>query len=269
MTTPPTHVTKATLLALLGVAVFAMPGLAQEAIKPSDRPVGASFVENFDRLDRKTWVVSHGWNNGKHQNCDWSKRQVALKDGIVKMRYSKQKTKQREFACAEIQTKTRFTYGSFEVRMKSAAGPGLNSAMFTYIGPVHKQPWDEIDFEVLGKDPSKVQLNQYIDGKGGNEKLADVPGGADKGFHDYAFVWEKQRLRYYIDGELVHTVDDPAKIPSHAAKIYVSLWASETLPGWLGTFKDPGEQFVEVDRIAYTALGDECQFPESVVCAGE
>lgn len=261
-----------TRLGPLGLTLLAATGLVTVAapqVSADEKPLGTSFVETFDRLDRKRWDVSDGWSNGAHQNCTWSKRQVAVADGILKLRFIRQKAKDRDYSCAEIQTKPRFGYGTFEVRMKAAKGAGLNSAMFTYIGPMHKQPWDEIDFEVLGKNPSEVQLNQYVNGKGGNEKLAPVAGGADQGFNDYAFVWEKDRLRYFINGQLVHTVDDPTKIPSHPAKIMLSLWGSDTLKAWLGAFADPGTAMVEVDRIAYTAPGDECQFPQSVVCSGQ
>ncbi len=42
---------------------------------------GASFVENFDKLDRGRWYISDGWSNGAHQNCAWSKGQVSVSDG--------------------------------------------------------------------------------------------------------------------------------------------------------------------------------------------
>ena len=248
------------VLATIGAAALAAPAAAQE------KPLGTSFVENFDRLDRKRWFISDGWDNGAYQNCTWLKRNVAVADGVLKLNYGAQKTKDRAYGCAEVQTNPRFGFGTFEVRLKAAKGAGLNSSMFSYIGPVHKQPWDEIDFEVLGKDPSKVQLNQYVDGKGKNEKVVPVAGGADQAFNDYAFVWEKDRLRYFINGELVHTVTDPKAIPSRPQKIYLAIWASETLKDWLGRFVDPGKVALEVDRVSYTAPGDACQFPASVAC---
>ena len=152
-----------------------------------------SFVDNFSNLDRSRWFVSDGWNNGNHQNCTWSKDLVRLSDGVLSLSFEKRKLKDREFACAEIQTKQRYGYGVYEARMKTDSGSGLNAAFFTYIGPQDKKPWDEIDFEVLTKDPSKVQVNSYIQGKPKNGKLVDVEGGADKGFNDYGFVWEKDR----------------------------------------------------------------------------
>ena len=247
-------------LAAILAATFSVPAFAQEGA------TGASFVENFDRLDTSFWYVSDGWNNGAHQNCTWSKDQVHVKDGVLSLTFEKRKLGERDFACGEIQTRKRFGYGTYEVRMKTADGSGLNSAFFTYIGPADKKPHDEIDFEVLGKNPAKVQLNQYVSGKGGNEALADVPGGANRGFNDYAFVWEKARLRYYVNGRLVHEVTDATKLPVNAQKIFVSLWGTDTLSNWMGAFSYTAPTSMQIDRIAFTAPGDKCQFSESVAC---
>jgi Beta-glucanase/Beta-glucan synthetase len=233
---------------------------AQEGAK------GKSFVEEFDRLDTTFWYVSDGWNNGPHQNCTWSKRQVALQGGAVELHFTEAKTGERDYACGEIQTRARYGYGTYEVRMKAATGSGLNSAFFTYIGPVDKKPHDEIDFEVLGKNTNEVQINQYVAGKGGNEKLVPVAGGADNSFNNYAFIWEKDRLRYFVNGELVHEVTDGSKIPSNAQKIFLSLWGSDRLQNWMGPFSYAQPSSMSVERLAFTALGEECRFPESVLC---
>lgn len=227
---------------------------------------GGSFVETFDRLDTSVWFVSDGWNNGGHQNCTWSKEQVRIAKGGLQLGFMEGATGDRDYACGEIQTRKRFGYGAYEVRMKAASGTGLNSAFFTYIGPVDKKPHDEIDFEVLGKNAGQVQLNQYVSAKGGNEKLVPVSSGADKGFNDYAFIWEPDRIRYFVNGQLVHEVTDKAKIPSNAQKIFLSLWGSDTLRDWMGAFSYSGPTSMAVERIAFTALGEDCRFPESVLC---
>lgn len=227
-----------------------------------------SFVDNFSSFDRSRWFVSDGWTNGAHQNCTWSKDLVRLSDGVLSLGFEKRKLKDREFACAEVQTKQRYGYGVYEARMKTDTGSGLNAAFFTYIGPQDKQPWDEIDFEVLTKDPSKVQVNSYIQGKPKNGKLVDVEGGADKDFNDYGFVWEKDRLRWYVNGKLVHEVTNPDELPTHPQKIFFSLWGSDKLTNWMGAFADPGRKVnMQVKRIAFTALGQPCQFPESLACS--
>lgn len=230
---------------------------------------GESFLEEFDELASDRWYVSDGWSNGDHQNCTWSKDQVSVEDGVLSLGFATEGYKDRDNVCGEVQTHERYGYGTYEVRMKAVEGSGLNTGFFTYIGPVHKKPHDEIDFEVLGKDPSRVQVNQYVDGKNvGDEELVEVPGGAASEFNDYAFVWEEGRIAWYVNGELVHEATDPDKLPSHASKIYLSLWGSDTLTSWMGAFEAPGEPVAaQIERVAFTAPGDDCQFPESVACA--
>ncbi|MGX8010514.1 endo-1,3-1,4-beta-glycanase ExoK [Mesorhizobium sp. ORM8.1] len=257
---------------LAAAATFAVAPTAVRAEEPSTAagPMQSapSFVDNFSNFDRSRWFVSDGWSNGAHQNCTWSKDLVRLSDGALSLGFEKRKLKDREFACAEIQTKQRYGYGVYEARMKTGTGSGLNAAFFTYIGPQDKKPWDEIDFEVLTKDPSKVQVNSYIQGKPKNGKLVDVEGGADKGFNDYGFVWEKNRLRWYVNGKLVNEVTNPDELPTNSQKIFFSLWGSEKLTNWMGAFADPGNKVtMEVKRVAFTALGEPCQFPESLACS--
>lgn len=250
-----------TSFALLGAGLLPLAANAQE-----DKANGKSFVDNFDHLDPLYWYVSDGWNNGAHQNCTWSKGQIDVTNGMLQLHLTQQKLGQRNYACGEVQSIKRYGYGTYEARIKSATGTGLNSAFFSYIGPQDKKPWDEIDFEVLGKNTGEVQTNQYINGKGGNEKLTPVAGGANQGFNDYAFVWEKDRLRYYLNGKLVQEVTDPSKIPTHAQKIFLSLWGTDTLSGWMGKFAYTQPALMQVDRVAFTAAGDKCQFAESVAC---
>lgn len=246
------------------LVVSLVPGLSAAHAQDT----GKSFVEAFANLNKKRWYVSDGWSNGGHQNCTWSAGQVNLSDGKLVLSFAPQKTKDRNYVCGEIQTNARFGYGTYEARIKAAAGSGFNTSFFSYIGPAQKQPWDEIDFEFLGKDPSKVQLNSYVNGKGGHEKLVEVPGGANSGYNDFAFVWEKDRLRYYVNGHLVHTVTDPAALPTHPQKIYLSLWASDKMKSWLGAFEPPEAPVsAEFTRVAFTALGEPCQFKDSVACS--
>lgn len=249
------------LFLCLSAPAFAAGTQAETAAKAQP------FLDNFDTLDKSRWYISDGWTNGSHQNCTWSKKEVKDEDGHLVLSFDKKQYKDRAYSCAEIQTKKRFSYGVYEARMKTGSGSGLNAAFFTFIGSADKQPHDEIDFEVLTKNPDKVQVNAYASGKGKNEKLVDVKGGTNTAFHDYAFVWEPDRIRWYVDGELVNTITDPAKIPTHPQKIFFSLWGSDNMTGWMGRFQDPESPVtLTVDRVAFTPLGEACQFKGSLAC---
>ena len=67
-----------------------------------------------------------------------------------------------KFSGAELYTKESFTYGRFEARMKMAYAPGCISSMFLYYNDSYKgggKVWNEIDIEVIGKDPNSFQSN--------------------------------------------------------------------------------------------------------------
>ena len=235
---------------------------------------GASFHDGFERLDNDRWYLSDGWSNGAHQNCEWRAGNAVAGDGTLRLVYgpnAADANTDRAFACAEVQTKERFGFGTYEARLRAVGRSGYNSAFFSYIGPTDGVPHDEIDFEVLGRDAARVQLNRYVDGKGGHEQMVPVPGGADAEFHDYAYVWEPGRLRWYVDGTLVGEATDAATIPASPMKIFASLWAGETSPDWLGRFDGPlvedDRPTMEIDWIAYTAPGEACLFPDSITCA--
>lgn len=261
-----TTISSAARRSILTFAFSFMLGASGSGALAQDKPAGSSFVEEFDHLDTSFWYVSDGWSNGAHQNCTWSKTQVRVEGGKVHLGFEAGNAGDRKYVCGEIQTRARYGHGTYEVRMKAGQGSGLNSAFFTYIGPTDKQPHDEIDFEVLGKNPGQVQVNQYVSAKGGNEKLVDLKNNADEAFNDFAFIWEEGRLRYFLNGKLVHEVTDASKIPSNPQKIFLSLWASDTLSNWMGPFSYEGARSMEVERVAFTAQGDECQFPESLLC---
>jgi endo-1,3-1,4-beta-glycanase ExoK len=188
-----------------------------------------------------------------------------VSDGIVTLGFEKRPSNNREYSCSEIQTVERFGYGTYEARMKTGTGSGLNAAFFTYIGPQQGQPHDEIDFEVLTKDTSRVSLNTYVTGEPRHGSAIEVPGGTTA-FNHYAFVWEEGRLRWFVNGSQVHEATG-SDLPVHPQKIFFSLWGSDTFTDWMGPFSDPGQKVtMEVDWVAYTAPGQPCQFPESVAC---
>jgi endo-1,3-1,4-beta-glycanase ExoK len=252
--------------ALIASGCVVMVATAASAQDPQS---GASFRDDFKSINPAFWYISDGWNNGSHQNCTWSRNEVRIDGDKLALTLTKGKSKDRDYLCGEIQTTRRYGYGTYEARLKVANGSGLNSAFFTYVGPPDQQIHDEIDFEILGKNTSAVQLNQFVSGKGGNEKFIDIGNPADQNFNTYAFVWQPGRLRYFLNGHLVRDVTDGSKVPTSPQKILFSLWGTDTLTDWMGKFTYSRPVTLEVDWVAFTAAGDKCQFPQSIVCTLE
>ena len=255
---------------------FALPtALAQDQSEDS-----ASFFEAFDRFNPGRWFVSNGWTNGAHQNCTWSAKNFRVSGGALELTLRKngegdappeKATEARDYSCGELQTHKTYGYGTYEFRASAAAAPGLVSAFFTYVGPTpnEQKPHDEIDFEFLGKDMRAVQLNYFGAAQGHNEFMAPLGFDASETMANYAFEWRPDSIRWFINGKLVHETRAEADkpFPKTPGKIFLSLWASDTLEAWLGKFAYPGKPLVaRFDWLAFTKTGESCQFPESVLC---
>jgi endo-1,3-1,4-beta-glycanase ExoK len=232
---------------------------------------GDSFLEEFNFLDTSRWYVSDGWNNGDWHGCTWSRNNALVTGGVLRLTIDTQASGDRPYSCGEIQTRSFYGYGTYEVRMRALAESGTVSAFFTYTGPVHKNPWDEIDIEVLGKSPGSFQANYYVNGKGDKEKIVTLGFDSSAAMHNYAFVWAPDMLRWYVDGRLVHEATSASgPLPTTESKLYMSVWNGRgtNMEGWLGKFAPT--RFVmemEIDRVSFTAPGAPCQYPDSIVCA--
>lgn len=226
-----------------------------------------SFFEPFNKIDTSRWYLSDGWTNGRYQSCAWDANHVQAKDGRLVLKLSDRANRERNTSCAELRTTKTLGYGLYEARIRSAAGPGLVTAMFTYIGPRQNQPHDEIDFEFVGRKSGTVQINYFTSGKSKDGYYADTPADASEQFHHYAFEWSETGVRWYIDGKLVRTA--AGNTPKHAGHLFFSLWSgSQMLDEWLGGFEYPGKPIIaEVEWAAYSAPGQRCLFPQSMSCA--
>ena len=226
------------------------------------------FFDDFSKIDPARWYISDGWSNGAWQNCGWSKQEITTVNGVLNVGFSRNPEAKRDYRCGEIQTKTALSYGTYEARIKTPAGSGLNAAFFTYTG----KPHDEIDMEFLLKDQNHVSTTTFVDGKSGDGKKGNgehtpLAQASDGGFVDYAMVWTPEKLDFYADHKLIRSIDTPSQIPTHPQKLYFSLWGTDTLSSWMGPFTDPGQPIaMQVDWAGYTPTGAHCLFPQSITC---
>ena len=196
------------------------------------------FFATYPNIDRSLWILSHGWSNGDHQACEWRADALSGHNQTLQLRLSDRGGRVRPIGCAELQSKVRYGYGRYEARLRTAAGSGLNTAFFTYIGPpLGVKEHDEIDFEFLGKDPTTVELNYWVGGQQNPSHVHQLGFDASQNFHDYAFEWRADSIKWFVDGRLVHTTPAGARIPRNPGKLFFSLWAgSEIEDSWLGHF---------------------------------
>jgi endo-1,3-1,4-beta-glycanase ExoK len=247
-------------LALLLLALSFSSAAAQEG----------SFYDSFKRLDPERWQLSDGWTNGEHQACVWSERNIRLVKEGVELSLTNVPYGVRPYSCGELMSRSMFGYGTYEVRMKPApAHAGVVSAFFTYTGPPHGNPHDEVDFEFVGTKTNSVDATFHANGKS-HEKDVPLDFDARAGFNDYAFHWSPHGITWFANGKVIRHVKraEVENFPVTPGKLYISIWnGTPMLDSWLGHFSYPGTPLVATYAyIAYTKLGDDCQFPQSLVC---
>jgi endo-1,3-1,4-beta-glycanase ExoK len=261
-----TFLAKVAAAALAAAPLVCAPARAQDAGNTG----ATSFFDTFDTFDRSRWSISNGWQNGDGQNCTWSSRNVRKSADSLLMVLDDTRTADRAYSCAEVQSRRSYGYGTYEIRMRAPAASGVITAFFSYTGPSHGagRPHEQISFEFL-ENPESVLLNASAGGTGNNLAYANVGGDYTRRSNDYAFQWLPDRIRWYVNGQMVREVMATAQkpIPEYAARIIFSI---RTITGdqeqWAGSFQFRGPLEAAVEHIAFTKAGAPCQFPTSVVC---
>ncbi|KAI8994906.1 concanavalin A-like lectin/glucanase domain-containing protein [Pilobolus umbonatus] len=114
-------------------------------------------------------------------------------------------------------------YGRVTFTMKTSNVPGVVSAAILIVNG-----GDEIDFEMLGGEPNKVQTNFYYGSKpvyGVNMVDHDLGTDLSDAFHKYTIDWSPQRIKFYFDDKHIRTVvKKDEKYPTHPISVQFSLW---------------------------------------------
>lgn len=210
-----------------------------------------TLLGDFTKGASDKFYASDGWSNGNMFDCTWKKANCKFEDGVMKLTIDQ--TAAGEKTAAEYRTQGFYGYGLYEVCMKPIKNDGVVSSFFTYTGPSDNNPWDEIDIEFLGKDPTKVQFNYFTDGKGNHEKLYDLGFDASEDFHTYGFEWTETSIKWYVDGVEVHSATE--SIPSTEGRLMMNVWNGTGVDAWLKPYDGTAPLTAEYKWARFTAAG--------------
>jgi len=235
---------------------------AATSVRPpgvSAREVAGSFVHHFGRKhDAAHWYKSDFmYPNSPHPA--WKAELIHFAKDRIDLEVRREKNGYKTIAGAEYQRRGFFHYGRYEVVMKPAKGSGTVSAMFTHTHAQFGDPHDEIDIEFLGNRPRELHLNYFTGGIAAGSIYVPLGFDATREVHLYAFEWEPDEIRWYVDDRLVYTAT-PATlaIPQTPGRLIVHLWSGgREQYAWHGrpTFKDGTR--ASIYCLSFRALGDD------------
>lgn len=177
---------------------------------------------NGTEMDTSIWSYDPhepGWTNNELQEYTESTDNVFVKDGNLVLKAIKTKTESNSdyYTSGKIkgQNKRDFMYGKVFVSAKVPKGKGLWPAIWMmptnedYYGQWPK--CGEIDImEVLGDQPhiayGTIHYGEPHAEQQGTVELEGTDFSED--FHEYSVEWEPGEMRFYIDNNLYHTVND-------------------------------------------------------------
>lgn len=223
--------------------------------------------ERFNSFDSNLWARGDG-AVGNEADCRFQPQGVEVVDGILQFVIRKeniaagfsldhQKDKRAYgFSCGELRTNAKFRYGRLETRFHTPVTPatGFISSLFTYdMSPTYE--WREIDIEVEGRRPGKMQSNLIF---GNNSDVYHYDWGATRNWGAwedathvtprplsqwivYAIEWTPNYIAWFMDGVEVRRLTNaylaahspapnsvnmgmPAHIPTNATQIMMNFW---------------------------------------------
>lgn len=181
---------------------------------------------------------------------------------------------------AELTGKDQFQYGRFEARMKMVSIPGSVSSMFLYYDNsymLEDEPWNEIDIEVLGKNPGSWQSNiitRYPNEEGQkahknitSEYIHQFGSNATEEFHLFGMIWTPEYIAWEIDSVEIRRdyygqtrtekngpEQDQVAFMTMEQSLRFNLWSAAST-GWVGKFtggelaEGPKEQLIDYVRV--------------------
>lgn len=200
------------------------PMVSEEEIAEMYEGYQLLWHDEFDgkKLNEDIWNVEErepGWTNNELQAYINSEENVYLENGNLVLKAVKGKNENglAYYTSGKVNSKGKkqFLYGKVVARAKVPAGQGLWPAIWmmpqdeSFYGQWPK--CGEIDImEILGNQTNVLYSNiHYGLPHGENQGIYQMEKGTfSEDFHEFSLEWEPDEMRFYVDGELFHTVNN-------------------------------------------------------------
>jgi Ca2+-binding RTX toxin-like protein len=209
------------------------------------------------------WLVSD-WGAGQTSIMNWSDDNVRVSnEGHIEIILDRAPDgSSKLWNGGEIQNATATTTGTWSWTAQAPVmASGAVFGMFTYKSDWQNDPWTEFDFEFVGDDTTRVELNIHMINAAGEhvtltqnnaiETVIDLGFDAAEGLHTYEVSVSETGATFYIDGKVVGDFT-AADMPGGTWNLapmnsYVDLWAApDSMQVWAGKWSDPGRPLVAI-----------------------
>jgi beta-glucanase (GH16 family) len=182
---------------------------------------------------------------------------IWLEDGALVIEARREEYEHRHYTSGRISTKGKreFLYGRFEARIQQPGEVGLWPAFWLLGANIDDVGWPACgEIDIL---EGKGRLSNWTSGAlhaGPEPAVNDIKGFehelGEGSFHDswhtFAVEWEPLEIRWYVDGDLVHTIAKPAGIDyaywpfDHGHPFFIIL--NLALGGWFDEGYPPSNE---------------------------
>lgn len=261
MRTSGSNASNISLSAGLLMASLMLPSVCLADTQTPNTNHGA-FHETFPDHTAKTWSIAHYAFSNPKFDTDWARERVRIKNG-AKLSLLPKTGGNNRFEGASIRRKTTSGYGRYEVTMQPARGEGIVTGFFTYTGPYYGTRHDEIDIEFLGKDTTQLHVAWFVDGKLSN-KFIDLGFDAAERPRRYAFDWQPDGIRWYVEDKLVFHADARnTELPQVPSYLFVNLWAADkSIANWSGVAKPDTRATAIVKDVRFIPANEQIVVPD-------
>lgn len=181
-----------------------------------------------------------GWGNNELQYYTMRPENVIVQGGVLKINAIRENYQGSTFTSARLLSKDKysFQYGKIEVRARFPAGTGTWPAAWMLGDDIHTVGWPacgEIDIaEHVGRDLNKIYGTVHYPGRsGGNgDGRTIINPDATTEFHTYSVEWSASVIKFYVDTQVYHTVNNNGTLPfNHNFFILLNLAMGGNLGG--------------------------------------
>jgi len=203
----------------------------------SGRPAWGAFIVDFAKGHDEEAHLLTDWDiDASWLGVSYRARNIAYGQHGLSLVSRREASRVSTHSSAEFQYVGAYGYGRYEAVLRASDAPGVVTAFFVYTGADRGEPHDEIDVEIIGRDPLSLHTNFFRNGKVSPIDIA-LGFNAAKGDHLYAFEWLPDSITWSVDGVPIRRVTaDEAPIPTTTGRVMASLWAANrSSVEWVGT----------------------------------